>query len=147
METEPGQGSGRYGFGTVLDQPLPAAIERTKAALKAEGFGVLTEIDVQQTLREKLDQPFEPYVILGACNPGLAWRALQAEHDLGLLLPCNVIVHEHDGRSVVSVVDPAAMLGVAAGNRELEAVAAEAAARLRRVVAALAAEATPGGEG
>lgn len=130
--------AGGYGFGTALDVPLPEAIERTKAALQERGFGVLTTIDVQATLREKLGAEFEPYVILGACNPSLAHRALLAEHDLGLLLPCNVVVHEHEGRSLVSVVDPEVMLGVAAGNEPLAAVAREAAAALREVVAALA---------
>ena len=126
-----------YGFGTTLAVPFDMAVERTTAALKAEGFGVLTTIDVRQTLKEKLDIDFEPYVILGACNPHLAHRALQAEHALGLLLPCNVIVHEHDDTAVVSVVDPAQMLGVVGDNPELRAVAAEAGERLRRVVAAL----------
>lgn len=130
-------GEPRYGFGTTLDMPLAEAVAQTTAALKAEGFGVLTTIDVQQTLKEKIDVAFEPYVILGACNPHLAYRALQAEHELGLLLPCNVIVHEHDGRSAVSVVDPAQMLGVVGDNAELQAVAAEAGERLRRVVRAL----------
>jgi uncharacterized protein (DUF302 family) len=126
-----------YGFGTSLAVPFDEAIERTTEALKTEGFGVLTTIDVRQTLKEKLDIDFEPYVILGACNPQLAHRALQAEHDLGLLLPCNVIVHEHAGMSVVSVVDPAQMLGVVGDNPELLAVAGEAGERLRRVVATL----------
>ena len=126
-----------YGFGTTLAMPFDEAIERTTEALKAEGFGVLTTIDVRQTLKEKLDIDFEPYVILGACNPQLAHRGLQAEHELGLLLPCNVIVHEHAGMSVVSVVDPAQMLGIVGDNPELRAVAAEAGERLRRVVAAL----------
>ncbi len=85
-----------YGFGTTLDVPFAEAVERTKEALQAEGFGVLSTIDVQQTMKEKLDVDFESYVILGACSPQLAHRALQAEHELGLLLPCNVIVHEHD---------------------------------------------------
>lgn len=127
----------RYGFGTQLDVPFAEAVARITEALKAEGFGVLTTIDVQQTLKEKLDVAFEPYVILGACNPQLAYRGLQAEHELGLLLPCNVIVHEHAGRATVSVVDPAQMLGVVGDNPELQAVAAEAGERLRRVVAAL----------
>jgi uncharacterized protein (DUF302 family) len=126
-----------YGFGTTLAVPFDEAIERTTEALKAEGFGVLTTIDVRQTLKEKLDVEFEAYIILGACNPQLALRGLQAEHELGLLLPCNVIVHEHAGMSVVSVVDPAQMLNIVEDNQELRAVAAEAGERLRRVVAAL----------
>ena len=128
-----------YGFGTALDIPFEEAVVRTRAALKDEGFGVLSEIDVRATMKEKLDVDYEPYVILGACNPQLAHRALQAERELGLLLPCNVIVHEHDGRSAVSIVDPAAMLGVV-DNPTLRAVADEAKARLQRVVAALAEE-------
>lgn len=126
------------GFSATLDLPLAEAIARTEDALKAEGFGVLTTIDVRQTLQTKLGVEFEPYVILGACNPQLAYRGLQAEHELGLLLPCNVIVHEHDGASVVSIVDPAQMLGVVGENADLEIVAAEAQTRLRRVVSALA---------
>ena len=97
----------------------------------------MTTIDVRKTLKEKLDVDFEAYVILGACNPQLALRGLQAEHELGLLLPCNVIVHEHADTSVVSVVDPAQMLNIVEDNPELQAVAAEAGERLRRVVAAL----------
>ena len=128
-----------YGFGATLDLPFDEAVARTKAALKDEGFGVLSEIDIRATMREKLDLDFEPYVILGACNPQLAHRALQAEHELGLLLPCNVIVHEHDGRSAVSIVDPATMLGVV-DNPALRQVADEAKARLERVAAALAQE-------
>lgn len=134
--------TGSYGFGTTLDLPFEQAVQRTTEALKAEGFGVLSTIDVQQTMQEKLDLAFEPYVILGACNPQLAHRALQAEHELGLLLPCNVIVHEHEGRSTVAIVDPAQMLGVVGENAELQAVAQEAAERLRRVAAALS---EPGG--
>jgi len=133
--------AGVYGFGTTLDAPFAEAVERTTAALKAEGFGVLTTIDVTRTMKEKLDVEFESYVILGACNPQLAHRALAAEHELGLLLPCNVIVHEHGGRSAVSIVDPAQMLGVVGENAELSAVAQEAGVRLRRVVTALGKEA------
>lgn len=130
----------RYGFGTEIAAPLEEAVERTTAALKAEGFGVLTTIDVRATMREKLGVEFEPYVILGACNPQLAHRALQADHDIGLLLPCNVIVHQHGDASAVDVVDPRTMMGIAAGNEELAAVAGEAEAGLRRVVAALSAQ-------
>jgi uncharacterized protein (DUF302 family) len=126
-----------YGFGATLDIPFDEALERTRAALKTEGFGVLTTIDVRQTLREKLGVEFERYVILGACNPSLAHRALMAEHELGLLLPCNVIVHDQDGKSAVSIVDPVQMLGFAGGNEQLRAVALEAAEKLRRVAASL----------
>lgn len=126
-----------YGFGTELDLPFDEAVERTTDALKAEGFGVLTTIDVRQTLNEKLGVDFERYVILGACNPTLAHQALSVEHEIGLLLPCNVIVHEHGGKSAVSIADPIQMLGFAGDNQELRATAEEAAARLQRVVAAL----------
>ncbi|HEU5431962.1 MAG TPA: DUF302 domain-containing protein [Thermomicrobiales bacterium] len=128
------------GFGIEIEAPIDEAIERTKAALKTQGFGVLTEIDVRQTMRDKLGETFEPYVILGACNPQLAWRALQAEHEIGLLLPCNVIVHQHGDRSAVSVADPVAMMSLAPDNPAIAAVAAEARERLQQVVAALAAE-------
>ena len=127
-----------YGFGTSLPGPFDDAVRRTTEALKAEGFGILTTIDVRKTFKEKLDVDFEPYVILGACNPGLARRALQAEHELGLLLPCNVIVHQDGEEVAVSIVDPDKMLSVAGDDPELAMVAAEASARLRRVVAALA---------
>ena len=133
----PANESSQYGFGTTLSVPIEEAIPRTIDALKAEGFGVLTTIDVRHTMREKLGVEFEPYVILGACNPHLAHRALQAEPDVGLLLPCNVIIHEHGGASVVSIVDPGKMLGVVGDNPALRAVADEAGQRLRRVVATL----------
>jgi uncharacterized protein (DUF302 family) len=133
----------RYGFGTTLDAPFDETLERTKAALKSEGFGVLTTIDVRQTLKEKIDVDFERYVILGACNPVLAHRALLAEHELGLLLPCNVIVHEHGEQTAVSIIDPAQMLGFAGDNPALAAVAEEANVRLHRVVDALNEENAP----
>ena len=128
-----------YGIGTEIAGSLDAAVERTKEALKAEGFGVLTTIDVRETMKQKLGVDMNPYVILGACNPQLAYRGLQAEPDLGLLLPCNVTVRERDGRCEVMAVDPAMMLGMVGENEELRDVAAEAARRLRRVVDALAA--------
>jgi uncharacterized protein (DUF302 family) len=128
-----------YGFHTPVNLPYEQAVEKVTAALKEEGFGVLTEIDVQATFKQKLDADFRRYVILGACNPHLARQALTAELELGLLLPCNVIVYEDEpGQSVVSIVDPLAMLGIVE-NPALDEVAHEAAARLRRVAAALVA--------
>ena len=133
-----------YGFGTTLALPFAETMSKTKAALKEQGFGVLSEIDVQATLKEKINVDFERYVILGACNPHLAYQGLQAEHELGLLLPCNVIVHDHEGQTRVSIVDPAAMLGVVA-NPAMRAIADEAKARLERVLAALGGDTTATG--
>ena len=120
-----------------LEVPYEEAVEKVTAALKDEGFGVLTEIDVKATLKKKLDADFRKYAILGACNPPLAHRALSTELEIGLLLPCNVIVYEEDGGSVVSIVDPLSMLGVVQ-SPELQPVADEAGARLERVAKALA---------
>ena len=125
-----------YGFRVRLDMSYEQAVERTTAALKEQGFGVLTEIDVKATLKEKLDVDFRKYVILGACNPPLAHQALGTELEIGLLLPCNVIVYEENGGSVVSIVDPLSMLGMV-GNPELEPMADEARTRLQRVIEAL----------
>ena len=125
-----------YAFRVELELPYEQAVERVTAALMEQGFGVLTEIDVKATLKKKLDADFRRYVILGACNPPLAHRALQAETEIGLLLPCNVIVYEADGGSVVSIVDPLSMLGVVE-NPALEPVADEARSRLRKVANAL----------
>ncbi len=135
--------STEYGFGTTLDVAYDAAIALVKDALKAEGFGVLTEIDVQRTLKEKLGEEMAPYAILGACNPPLAHRALTAEPEIGLLLPCNVVVRALGAQSRVDIADPQAMLGIV-GNPDLNAVATEAEQRLRRVVAALSARAGTG---
>lgn len=126
-----------YGMRTRLAVPYEEAVRRTTEALKAEGFGVLTEIDVEATLRKKLGAEFRRYVILGACNPALAHRALTAEVEIGLLLPCNVIVYEEDGETVVSIADPRAMLEIAR-SPALEPIAAEARQRLGRALAALA---------
>jgi uncharacterized protein (DUF302 family) len=113
------------------------AQKRVTAALKQEGFGVLTEIDVQSTFKQKLGVDFRPYKILGACNPSLAQRALSAAPEVGLLLPCNVTLSQVEpGTTEVSIVDPLAMLGFV-GRPELEPVAEEARARLARVAAAL----------
>jgi uncharacterized protein (DUF302 family) len=125
-----------YALRLRLDLPYEQAIEQVTSALKKQGFGVLTEIDVKATLKKKLDTDFRKYVILGACNPPLAYRALSTELEIGLLLPCNVIVYEENGGSVVSIVDPISMLGVV-DSPGLEPVANEARARLQRVVEAL----------
>jgi uncharacterized protein (DUF302 family) len=125
-----------YSLHVQLDLPYEQAVEKVTGALKEEGFGVLTKIDVKATLKKKLDTNFRKYVILGACNPPLAHRALSTELEIGLLLPCNIIVYEEDGGSVVSIVDPISMLGVVE-SPELEPVASEARTRLERVAKAL----------
>jgi uncharacterized protein (DUF302 family) len=128
----------RYGLATTVRLPYEAALERTRAELAKEGFGVLTEIDVAATLKKKLDVTFRPYMIFGACNPSLAHRALTAERDIGLLLPCNVIVYAADepGQSVVAVMDPVAAMELTT-NEQVRPVAHEARTRLERVLAAL----------
>jgi uncharacterized protein (DUF302 family) len=121
----------RYGLRVDLAVPYGAAVERATDALKHEGFGVLTTIDVRQTLKQKLDRDFRKYVILGACNPVLADRALHAELEIGLLLPCNVIVYEREpGTSSVAAMAPLPAMGLI-GNPDIIAVAKEADARLR----------------
>ena len=112
------------------------AVARVRETLKEEGFGVLTEIDVQGTLREKLDAEMEPYLILGACNPTFAHRALELEPDLGALLPCNVVVYERDGATHVSAVDPVAMLGMVE-NPGLEPIGRQIRERVERAVEAV----------
>jgi uncharacterized protein (DUF302 family) len=130
-----------YGFGTELELSYDQAVERTRAALADEGFGVLTEIDVRATLRTKLDVEFPPYIILGACNPPLAHRALTAEREIGLLLPCNVVVRagRDDAHSVVSFMDPEAALSLT-GSTAVADIAADVKARLQRVLAAISGE-------
>ena len=133
------QQTAAYGFSTRLRVPYEQAVPRVTAALKEEGFGVLTEIDVQATLKQKLGADFRRYVILGACNPPLAHRALEADLDVGLLLPCNVIVYEDGPDSVVGIVDPIAMLDLI-HNPALRPVADEAKIRLTKVLQRLAGE-------
>jgi uncharacterized protein (DUF302 family) len=127
-----------YGFKKSVDAPVDEAERRVKAALKNEGFGVLTEIDLKKAFAEKLDVEFRPYRILGACNPPLAHRAVSEAIDIGLLLPCNVIVYQGDtpGTSVVAALDPALQLGVA-GREDLGDLAADVQTRLHRVIAAV----------
>jgi uncharacterized protein (DUF302 family) len=122
----------------VLPMSIDAALDVTTAALKNEGFGVLTKIDVQSTLKEKLGESFDPYLILGACNPALAHRALTLNSDIGLLLPCNVTLHETRGETTVSIIDPNAMLAAAGGDESVTEIAREASDRLKRVAEALA---------
>lgn len=119
--------------------PFEEAIARTRDALSAEGFGILSEIDVRATLQKKLQVDFRPYTILGACNPPLAHKALTAERDIGVLLPCNVVVYEgaSPGMSVVAAVDPEVSLG-RVGNSELAPLAKEVKERLQRVLDAVA---------
>jgi len=128
-----------YRLTQTIELPYERAVERTREALAAEGFGVLSEIDVSATLKKKLDVDFRPYVILGACNPPLAHQALTAERDIGVLLPCNVVVYAADqpGRSVVAAVDPEVSLS-RVGNDALRPLAADVKARLGRVLDALA---------
>ncbi|MFD5467759.1 DUF302 domain-containing protein [Kitasatospora sp. NPDC127059] len=126
-----------YGIPLTLDLPFDEAVERVRAALAEQGFGILTEIDVQATLRAKLGEEIEEYVILGACNPALAHRALQVDRRIGLLLPCNVVVRAADGHAVVEVMDPQLMVRVTE-RPALEAVADEAAGRLRAALDVLA---------
>jgi uncharacterized protein (DUF302 family) len=122
-----------YTLSATTELPFADAVARVRDELQAEGFGVLCEIDVQATLKAKLDVDGEPYLILGACNPPLAHRALEAEPDLGVLLPCNVVVYERDGRTTVSAVDAERMLSIV-GSDALGPVAADIRGRLARVV-------------
>ena len=125
-----------YSFSKRIDLPYEEAIERTKAVLQDEGFGVMTEIDVRKTIKEKLGEDFRSYIILGACNPNLAYSALRAELEIGLMLPCNVIVYQDADGSVVAAQNPEVALG-AAGNPALLPIASEARARLERAVSSL----------
>lgn len=128
----------QYGLRVELPVPYERAIELATTSLKDQGFGVLTTIDVKQTLQQKLQHDFRKYAILGACNPTLAERALHAELEVGLLLPCNVIVYEvGPERSVVAAMAPLAALGIVGDNQALAVVAAEADTRLRRALGAL----------
>jgi uncharacterized protein (DUF302 family) len=126
----------KYGFSKTTDYSFEEAIQKVTDELKKEGFGVLTTIDVKDTLKKKLDVDFKKYTILGACNPPLAHQALQAEEELGLLLPCNVIVYEKDGKSVVSVFDPIVMAHII-DNPVMKSVAEEVKKKLEKVLQAV----------
>jgi uncharacterized protein (DUF302 family) len=125
-----------YGIGTDVDLSFDEAVEQVTELLKNEGFGVLTTIDIQKTLKEKIDVDRSRYVILGACNPQFANEALKAEPDIGLLLPCNVVVYEDDGKTKVAAMDPEAALKLS-GNPDVEPMAREVRQRIERVIGKL----------
>lgn len=133
-----------YSFGAIIDRPFEETVEAVRAELAKEGFGILTEIDVAATLKEKLDVDFRRYVILGACNPALAFQALTTDIETGLLLPCNIVVYDTDepGRTAVSIMDPKAALAMS-GQAALRSLASDARTRLERVVAGLSKAAVP----
>ncbi len=125
-----------FTFGTRIHAPLSAVRPRVEAALKAEGFGVLTEIDVQATMKARLGIEQAPYVILGACNPPLAHRALEADPSVGALLPCNVVLRDDGGETIVEAMDPLSVLGIV-DHPAIRLVATEARERLQRAIAAV----------
>jgi len=125
-----------YAITRTIDLPFDETVERVTVALATEGFGVLTSIDVRETLKKKLDLDIEPYVILGACNPQLAGQGLALEPDLGVLLPCNVVVRRDGERTVVAAMEPLAAMGLAS-NPALEPLAAAARERIERAMASL----------
>ena len=126
----------QYGMSKTIDLPFDKAITRVTEALKEQEFGVLTTIDVKETMKKKLDVDFKRYVILGACNPPFAYKALQEEDQIGLLLPCNVVVYEEGEKSVVSVFDPMVMAAVVE-NPNIHPIAREVKQRLDRVIASV----------
>ena len=126
----------QYGFSKTVDMSYEQTIEKVTAELKKEGFGVLTSIDVKETLKQKINVDFKKYTILGACNPAIAHRALQEEEDLGLLLPCNVIVYEKDGKTRVSIFDPMVMTWIME-NDNMKPIATEVQEKLQRVLKAI----------
>lgn len=128
----------RYGMSTTVPLAYDQATERARQALAAEGFGILAEMDIADTLKKKLDVSFRPYIILGACNPPLAHKALLAEPDIGLLLPCNVVVYASDvpGHSVIAAMDPVEALALT-DNESIGPIAEDVRQRLRRVLEAV----------
>ena len=126
----------QYGFSKTVDMPYEQAIEKITAELKKEGFGVLTSIDVKETLKQKINVDFKKYAILGACNPPIAHRALQEEEELGLLLPCNVIVYEKENKTRISIFDPMVMTWIME-NDNMKPIATEVQEKLQRVLKAI----------
>jgi uncharacterized protein (DUF302 family) len=122
-----------YSYKKQVNLPFSEAIEKIKEELKKEGFGVLTEIDVKATMKKKLDIDYDNYIILGACNPSFAHKALQIEKEIGLLLPCNVIVHEEEGEVFVSAIVPSVAMGMVQ-NSDLPEIAKEVEEKLKRVI-------------
>jgi len=131
-----------YGFRTTVARPYEETVKLVKDELKAEGFGVLTEVDVAKVMGEKLNVEFRPYTIIGACNPPLSHRAFTTDLDAGLVLPCNVIIYDDNGKSAVVIADPVVMIGVL-GNPSLADVAREAQEKLKRVASRIDAGDTP----
>ena len=125
-----------YALHTTVSQPYAAVLDQVRTALSEQGFGVLTEIDVQATLRDKLGQEMEPYVILGACNPQLAHQALEIDREIGALLPCNVVIREQDNGSAVLILDPQIIASLP-GRDELQPVADDASRRMDAVLTSL----------
>ncbi len=125
--------TGDYGISRTVELPFSEAVLKIKESLAAEGFGVLTEIDMKAKFKEKLGEEFENYLILGACNPGYAFKALNMDMDLGLLLPCNVVVYEKEGKTVVAAIDPVKMMSVA-DNADLKAIAGGVETKLRKAL-------------
>jgi uncharacterized protein (DUF302 family) len=123
----------KYGFSKVTNYSFEEAIEKTTEELKKEGFGVLTTIDVKDTLKKKLDVDFHKYIILGACNPPFAHKALLSEEEIGLLLPCNVIIYEKNDKTVVSIFDPMIMTNIIE-NPAINQIASEVKSKLERVI-------------
>jgi uncharacterized protein (DUF302 family) len=126
----------QYGFSKTVDMPFEQTIEKVTAELKKEGFGILTSIDVKDTLKQKINVDFKKYTILGACNPPIAHKALQEEEELGLLLPCNVIVYEKDDKTRVSIFDPMVMTWIVE-NDQMKSIATEVQEKLQRVLKAI----------
>lgn len=122
-----------YGYKKQVKASYEETVQKTRAELKKEGFGILTEIDVRATLKEKLNVDYDNYIILGACNPPFAYQAFQAEKDIGLLMPCNVIVYEQDGKTFVSAMLPTVVMSVV-NNDKLESVGNEIEQKLKKVV-------------